>query len=174
MFSSSLGGRWAQVGVGAEAGRLNLSLLVDQRSQRYQTREADVIDLLTFLHRYLPSSPSKGSLWAKSKQQPFLIDHLWLDNEGPEYPMLRKYFVGDGLRRAGWELCQLNVELHGPLNQYHFSHEQYDALMSDLFRNSSYLPITASDPINHVRMTFFNFRSLACLQRYIGSLSSCS
>ena len=99
--------------------------------------------------------------------------------------MLEKYLVGGGLSKAGVTVCQINIELHGPLRKYglvelerlwtgaselcryHYNSEQFDKLMADIVEQSDFLPVTLTDPINHSRGLFLNSRNPDCLAKFV-------
>lgn len=95
------------------------------------------------------------------------VDHLWIDTEGTEYSILPELLRGKTLSSEnGVEICQINVEFHGPVRDYSFDFQQFDELMRNIINSSDYLPLYVFEPLRHVRAYFVNVKSKYCLTRY--------
>ncbi len=56
-----------------------------------------------------------------------MIDYLWLDIEGPEYRLLPQFYNSGEMTRS-ITICQMNIELHGPLDKYNMTLDEFYAL----------------------------------------------
>ncbi|CAJ0925279.1 unnamed protein product, partial [Mesorhabditis belari] len=112
-------------GIGPIDGQINSSILTNDDPQKpiYNTKTIASITFKNYLN--------------KIKQN--FIDFLLIDIEGPEYWVLPKIF--DEEMRNEYTICQLNIEIHGPLESYGVTTKQFDALIFSSL-DSSFLPLS--------------------------------
>jgi hypothetical protein len=61
-----------------------------------------------------------------------VIDYLMLDIEGPEYRILPQFTNGGAM--AQMTICQIYIELHGPLDRYKMTLAAFHTLYRKLWR----------------------------------------
>lgn len=96
-----------------------------------------------------------------------IIDHLWIDNEGPEYGILPMFLHGKAIAQAGIQVCQMNVEIHWPLENQGRNLSAAGELIRAISTNSDMVPLLIHSPINHQRAFFFNANSNYCINKYV-------
>lgn len=122
-------------------------------SEKYQWKNVSSMDLATFLLKQVNRN---------------VIDHLWMDNEGPEYALL-PLMVREGiLDKNNITVCQLNVELHWPLQTYSKMNERQfgEEIVLKFVRDSKFLPLD-SYFIGHFRAFYINAYDDYCVERYL-------
>lgn len=95
-----------------------------------------------------------------------VVDFLFLDGEGSEYKILPQMQIGGELDRGNITICQLSVELHGPVEDYGFTKDQWDLFMRNFLLKSNYLPLWTPYPANHHRMFFVNYANRICIEKF--------
>uniref|UniRef100_A0A914WCE8 Methyltransferase FkbM domain-containing protein n=1 Tax=Plectus sambesii TaxID=2011161 RepID=A0A914WCE8_9BILA len=147
-------GTYFEIAVGAESGVLNASVKNGPGAADYTWKVVPVIDLSSFLLNYVNKS---------------IIDHLWIDNEGPEYRMLPLLQRKGDLDRKGITVCQLNVEMHWPFLDYGFDEEQFGRMILDFAEKSDFVLMKLHHGApSHYRAFFFNAFDPYCVHRYFG------
>ncbi|CAJ0952862.1 unnamed protein product, partial [Mesorhabditis belari] len=132
----------------ANDGKINGTVLVDG-SYKTQT-----IPSITF-----------GNYLKKINRK--FIDFLLIDIEGPEYFSLPQIFESE--MRNEYTVCQINVELHGPLKNYGVDDKYFDKIMLASL-SSSFLPLDIEMPYIHHQVFYLNWRNRDCVQKSIISL----
>lgn len=140
-------GRYFQLAISAQSGRINASVL---ENGDYHRRNIEAVALDIFLHRYVNEA---------------VIDYLWIDNEGPEFEIFRKYFIDS--RDYNFTICQISVEMHAPLENYGMNDSKFNELMLNLLSNSNLLPLWSKEPNQHMQTFYMNLRDRVCLRRYL-------
>ncbi|CAJ0588764.1 unnamed protein product [Cylicocyclus nassatus] len=93
-----------------------------------------------------------------------VIDHLIMDNEGPEFDLLPMIAVDNVLERNGITICQMNVEIHAPGPQERL--EYFATMMSDVLKAKRFAPIY-NLYWGHQRAFFINFEDPLCVEKYL-------
>jgi hypothetical protein len=145
-------GKYFETAVGSENGFVDAQVKFGPRMSDYTKRTVSQVDLTTFLRRSVNISK---------------IDHLWMDNEGPEYSLLNFFLHNGSLTDNGVTVCQLNVEFHGPIENYGSNKEEFAQLIIDLLSASDFIPLYISRPYQHIRSFFFNADSAYCISKFI-------
>jgi hypothetical protein len=91
---------------------------------------------------------------------------LWIDNEGPEYSLLPIMQRGGILDKNGIIICQLNMELHFPLEYYGVDAAKFGKIVLDFAEKSDFVLMNLNAPGGHLRPFFFNAFDPYCIQRY--------
>ncbi|CAJ0918321.1 unnamed protein product, partial [Mesorhabditis belari] len=68
--------------------------------------------------------------------------------------------------RNEYTVCQINVELHGPLKNYGVDGKYFDKIMLASL-NSSFLPLDIEMPYIHHQIFYLNWRNRDCVQNII-------
>ncbi|WKY02890.1 hypothetical protein Q1695_016298 [Nippostrongylus brasiliensis] len=92
------------------------------------------------------------------------IDHLIIDNEGPEYEMIPMLAIDDILADAGMAICHMNVEFHmpGPSTRY----KQFVDVMTGVLETGRFAPIYNVN-YGHQRMFLVNYEDPYCSRKYL-------
>ena len=91
------------------------------------------------------------------------IDFLWMDIEGAEYGIM-ELFASTSFNVT---VCQVNMEIHGHLEDYGISGRQFKFLIVSLLKNSEFLPIHSVNMGWHIRVFFLNYRRVKCLEKFL-------
>ena len=142
-------GRYHQTAVAARPGVLNASVNVNAT---YVYQRIAVTSLASFLMAETPTGT--------------VVDYLWMDIEGPEYSLLAQLSKNGPLANAR-VICQINVELHGPLDDYDVSAAKFYFVMKQLMVETNFVPIYLTRPIHHQRLTLINWFDKECVDRYV-------
>uniref|UniRef100_A0A914WV19 Methyltransferase FkbM domain-containing protein n=1 Tax=Plectus sambesii TaxID=2011161 RepID=A0A914WV19_9BILA len=110
-------GKYFETAVGSSNGFVDAQVKFGPRMSDYAKRTVSQVDLTSFLRRSVDVST---------------IDHLWIDNEGAEYGLMSYFHRNGSLANNGITVCQLNVEFHGPIQNYNSSNEEFAAIILNL------------------------------------------
>lgn len=91
-------GQYHQIALSSKSATVNSSVLI---GVKYVWRKVEAVTIETFLE----------------KTRSLNVDYLFLDIEGAEYDILPQ-MVEDGSETKSAVICQINIELHGPLKAY--------------------------------------------------------
>lgn len=144
-------GKYYEVAVSGHNGILKSSVLFNNV---YSTKEVSNIEFVQFITQTIGYRT---------------FDYFFLDNEGPEYDILPMLHRGGAVETNGIILCQISVELHGPLNAYGMNETKYDLVIKNLIAFSPFIPIWQAAPANHVRMFLFNAENEYCVENFLQS-----
>lgn len=97
------------------------------------------------------------------------VDYLFMDNEGPEYAFLEQLQPNGPVAQSGISICQLSVEMHGPLQSYGMNETRFDELIQATIARTSYLPFWAAYGGVHIRLFFLDVRNQYCLSTFYKS-----
>lgn len=139
-------GRYFEIAVGAESGFLKASVY---ENGAYNFKNVTTMNLEEFLKKQVGVDR---------------IDYFWVDNEGAEYEMLRKYFIEGHLDVVA---CQMPIELHGPLEKYNMNGEKFSQFVIDLIAKSHFLPLWSYLSKGHVRAFYINMVDQYCVDKFI-------
>ncbi|VDN19306.1 unnamed protein product [Cylicostephanus goldi] len=156
-------GTFFPLAVSEKTGLVRSGLRNDDGANSGSYREVDAvsIDLLTFLQDMVNRT---------------VIDHLIMDNEGPEFDLLPMVAVDNVLQENGITICQMNVEvtsqilrvrIHAPGPQERL--EYFASMMSDVLKAKRFAPIY-NLYWGHQRAFFVNFEHPLCVEKYLTKL----
>lgn len=98
-----------------------------------------------------------------------VVDVLFLDGEGAEYVIL-PYLMKDGKAgRHGILVCQISVELHGPVEKYGLNISRWTQIVTDFLLQSDFVPLWTPQPQYHQRMILINSGANLCRRQIFGS-----
>lgn len=138
-------GKYFELAVGAESGVLKMSVY---ENGVYNFKNVNTINLEEFLKKNVGVEK---------------IDFFWVDTEGAEYQMLRKYFIDSHIDIT---ICQLAIELHGPLEKYNMSGQLFSQFFISMVAKSRFMPIWSTLSKGHVRAFFINFADTYCMEKF--------
>lgn len=150
-------GEYFETAVGSVNGFVDAQVKFGPKMSDYTKRTVSQVDLTKFLRQSVNVSN---------------IDHLWMDNEGPEYSLMNYFHRNGSLAKNGISVCQLNAEFHGPAESYNSSKEEFALLIMDLLTASDFVPIYISRPLLHIRSFFFNVENPYCVSKFISGWCS--
>lgn len=146
-------GQYYEMAVGAVTGTFNASVLVGPGIWDYATKAVPTTAFVDFL---------------KNNVKHTKIDYLFMDNEGAEYDILPLYFGPNSDARINdIVVCQISVEMHGPLANYGMTNDKYNELMRNILNSSPFIPLWSTAPANHVRMFLLNANDDYCVEKYL-------
>uniref|UniRef100_A0A914UXG9 Methyltransferase FkbM domain-containing protein n=1 Tax=Plectus sambesii TaxID=2011161 RepID=A0A914UXG9_9BILA len=140
-------GDYYQLAVASKPGQLNASVLINGH-YTWQMVEAITLEELLINRLKLP-----------------MIDFLFLDIEGAEYKVLPQ-LSSTGALANKTVICQINVELHGPLPDYGMDAFMFSRVIKSLIFQSNYLPLWVPKPTSHHRFFLIDWKSPECVQKY--------
>lgn len=151
-------GRYFQIAVAHDNINYNASVLVEL-PMKYEYRQLKAIGIIQFL---------------LEKVQRNRIDHLWIDNEGPEYELLKVFTDAKRLIENDIHICQLNIELHAPLENYGITIADFQKTFRDFTYKSPFVLMHVDMPNggaktylnSHHRVFLVNYLSDFCIKRY--------
>lgn len=107
------------------SGAFNMSVMI---FGKYQWKIVRTQNFSTFLRAH--TKPSDG-----------VIDYLWMDIEGAEYELLPLMKSNAPVAKAR-TICQVNVELHGPLQNYSIKNvTTFRRVMEVILTESDFIPL---------------------------------
>jgi len=97
-----------------------------------------------------------------------LIHFATLDIEGVEYPILNELKYGGVFDEAKVIFCQIDVELHFGVESRHIlaSNFSFSAFYKDFLLNSPYVPVFATNFVQHRKVTFLHEHHPDCLRLF--------
>lgn len=99
------------------------------------------------------------------------VDLLLLDAEGAEYDLFPTLIREGQLERRGIIICQLSLELHGPLFTYanNMDNRQWTPLVTEFLLNTDLLPLWAYKTWPRHQIFLFNTTNEYCVRKYFPS-----
>ncbi len=67
-----------------------------------------------------------------------VVDYMFLDAEGSEYRLLPLFLHGGEMEKLKISFCQVSVELHGPVEDFGISKDNWDLLVRNFLLNSNF------------------------------------
>uniref|UniRef100_A0A0N5AGC1 Methyltransf_21 domain-containing protein n=1 Tax=Syphacia muris TaxID=451379 RepID=A0A0N5AGC1_9BILA len=93
------------------------------------------------------------------------IDYLLIDVEGPEYDILPDIVLNKDFNDT--TICQINVEVHGPLKKYNVTEADFDKILYAIVsRKSPYIPLWIPPRSAHQRFLLVNWQNLYCVRQF--------
>ncbi|TKR59665.1 hypothetical protein L596_029303 [Steinernema carpocapsae] len=90
------------------------------------------------------------------------VEFLLLDIEGAEYSVLSPLMTIED-----YAFCQINVEIHGPLQDYGVEDKDFANLVRSILKPSSrYIPLWIPSPTMHHRFFLIDWKTRACVQKF--------
>ncbi|PIO63793.1 hypothetical protein TELCIR_14594 [Teladorsagia circumcincta] len=92
------------------------------------------------------------------------IDHMILDNEGPEYQLIPMIAIDNVFAEENIAICHMNVEFHapGPKTRY----EEFVEVMKGVLRVGRFAAIH-NENFGHQRMFLVNYEDPYCVSKYL-------
>lgn len=113
----------------------------------YQSKDVMTVNFTEFLKKYVKVDK---------------IDFLWIDNEGGEYEIFRRHLID--VKRT---ICQVNVEMHGPLSAYEMDTKSVDELIRLIVNDSPFLPMWSQQHVRvHITSFYINVEDEYCLAKF--------
>ena len=141
-------GSYREIAIGSKNGTENGSVLV---GGKYIGKQLNTISLVEFLTNTLPRH---------------YVDFLNMDIEGLEYKILPEFYYNGSLEKGGFVFCQINLELHGPLEQYGMNDMKFSKLVKTFLDESKYVPLWVLPPYSHNRMVLLDWQSSECFDKF--------
>ncbi|CAD6189369.1 unnamed protein product [Caenorhabditis auriculariae] len=136
------------IAVGKDTGLLQSNVRLDDGNYKMTTMAN--IDVITFFTKLMNRT---------------LIDHLFLDNEGPEYDLLPMMAKNAEFDAHNIVICHMNVEIHhAPVGSD--KAEKFVRMMKQIFADGRYVPIRAVNAL-HQRTFFINVDHPYCINKYL-------
>ena len=129
--------------------------------------EGNVMINRAYVQRKIPVESLQSLIDAHFPNMADIIDYLWLDIEGPEYALMPRFATGGSMNREDSRtICQINVELHGPLEHYKMNAEKFRNLTLQMVSETDFVPFSWVF-VGHHRVALFNWRSRECVRKFI-------
>ncbi|KIH57116.1 hypothetical protein ANCDUO_12695 [Ancylostoma duodenale] len=115
----------------------------------YRTMNTVSIDILTFLKEMVNRT---------------VIDHMILDNEGPEYDFVPMIAVDKIFEDNGIVICHMNIEFHQPGPKER--HQQFEEVIAGVLSAKRFAPLYNAYR-GHQRSFFINYDHPYCIEKYL-------
>ncbi|KAJ1358295.1 hypothetical protein KIN20_016697 [Parelaphostrongylus tenuis] len=140
-------GKFFSLAVGGYSGLYEAS--VRNESSLYEPLLVNHVDVLTFILKMVKHN---------------FIDHIILDNEGPEYDIIPMMAVDNLFADSNVVVCHLNVEFHQPGPKKRLP--RFLKIMFDMLRVGRY-GIVRSVNIGYQQMFLVNYEDPRCVEKYL-------
>ncbi|KAJ1358297.1 hypothetical protein KIN20_016699 [Parelaphostrongylus tenuis] len=140
-------GKFFSLAVGGYSGLYEAS--VRNESSVYEPLLVNHVDVLTFILKMVKHN---------------FIDHIILDNEGPEYDIIPMMAVDNLFADSNVVVCHLNVEFHQPGPKERLP--RFLKIMFDMLRVGRY-GIVRNINIGHQKMFLVNYEDPRCVEKYL-------
>uniref|UniRef100_A0A1I7ZY67 Methyltransf_21 domain-containing protein n=1 Tax=Steinernema glaseri TaxID=37863 RepID=A0A1I7ZY67_9BILA len=144
-------GEYFPLAVGNETRFEATSVKEDPLSVAYTYRNFSHVELIEFL-RDKAQIPSEQ-----------VIDQLLVDIEYAEYSIADYFFLDGRLDKAGYTICQWNIEFHFPNDE---QKKEFGSFMKRISKDERYLFFNL-DNTYHIRLYFVNVADQRCFDRYV-------
>ncbi|VDO77760.1 unnamed protein product [Heligmosomoides polygyrus] len=140
-------GLFFPLAISEQAGRSDAQIRLDNGN--YTKVQVVHIDAMTFFTKMVNRT---------------FIDHVIMDNEGPEYELVPMIAIDDVLGQHKMAICHMNVEFHapGPVERY----ARFVDVMSGVLRTGRFAAIHNQNS-GHQRMFLVNYENPYCVHKYL-------
>ncbi|RCN52710.1 hypothetical protein ANCCAN_01086 [Ancylostoma caninum] len=115
----------------------------------YRTMNTVSIDIVTFLKEMVNRT---------------IIDHMILDNEGPEYDIVPMIAVDKTFDDNGILICHMNIEFHAPGPKER--HQLFEEVIAGVLSAKRFAPLYNAYR-GHQRSFFINYHHPYCIEKYL-------
>nr|CDJ95266.1 Protein of unknown function DUF13 domain containing protein [Haemonchus contortus] len=140
-------GRFFPIAVSDHSGHSESHIRLD--NGKYKTMPVVHLDIGTFFTKMINRTH---------------IDHMILDNEGPEYQLMPMIAIENVFAKQNIDICHMNVEFHAPGPSTRYS--DFIEVMHGILQAGRFAPIL-NENWGHQRMFLVNYKDPYCVDKYL-------